>query len=245
MSLFLTSTTLILNSIYFCRDKSIYTIIVNIFSQLYALQSILLLALLFQRLFHVFKGTILSLSSCTITVWWTTYSITIISLIAAAIGHGSFYNEDIGRLILAIGFLMLIIDVIILKVLFLFKLKQVYSDLDCDPKLMTIATKTSLLGIFSILSTIFMSIAAVSAPPKTKSIHINFIIGSFITNDLITNFWCAILMFNQFNDCYLRICKSCDAKCRTCWFRIVGRDEVMIKQELEECQVDQLPPTTV
>lgn len=219
-------------SIYFCHDITIYNFINYLYTLAYTSQTFLLLAILFARLYFVFNGTAYALSPRLIKAYWIFYILTGIMFLIAGYAFANLYNTFIGLILVGLGFLFYLSLAIILMVLFIRKLIQVYKGLDSDPTLIATITKTGLLCIVSISSTILLVILTLLTP-STKSVHVNLIVGVATTNDLATNFWCTILSFKAFDHWYLKICGCCDSKCKLCWHRCAGKDADIMRKEME------------
>ena len=229
---FLSLVHLTFDEMYFCRDISVYTITHTVTSLIYSIQTLLLLAVLFIRLYFVFDGTMFALSPTLIKSYWIIYIFTIILTVCAGIFYSNSRRTFIGLLIVGSGFLMVIIIMVILIILFLYKLIQVYKSVDGDPELIAIITKTSLLAIISTSSTIILAMITLITP-SSESIHFVFLNVLFVTNDFVTNFWCIILSYTEYSAWYLKLCKCCDNKCKWCWYRIVGKDITMLTKQIE------------
>ena len=228
ISIFLSIIANTTYTLFICRSFKMYTILINILNQCYAIQTLLLDGILFARLYYVFEETLFSLSKTTIRLYWIFYSIMCLVFISAAIAVGN-YRETIPGIILAgSAFLMLISAVIILISLFLYKMTQVYKFIHtnkgkANPALLKIITKTSTLAIISVLATLLDSIG-IMIVPFARTIHCEFMANLLFTFDLFTNFWCIILSYHWYHEWYIKMCGGLDRKCTKCWHKIVSSD---------------------
>ena len=251
--IFLYLLTLIPRGIFFCQNHDTYQMITNISSQFYVIQTLLLLAILFMRLYFIFAETTFALSQATVGIYWIIYSLCTLLFIAAAIAFANFSQRSIASVIIGSAFLMLIIMMSILIILFLYKMTQVYTGVDhmhqnSNPALIRIITKTSILASISITLSLLNAIAVIlEVLPSTASIHIIFISKLFNVYDVFTNFWCVILSFSGYNNWYLKICKGCDSKCISCWHSIVGlmsKQQTRLRQEIQMSDNDTMKQQT-
>ena len=210
-----------------CQNVGAYMMVRDIAALLFVIQTLLLLAILFMRLYVVFKGTMYALSSVTIKLYWIIYSLCILFFIVAGISFVNLSQTIIGSIIVAFAFLLIIIMVSVLIALFLYKMAQVYKSVDTEnsnPALIAIITKTNLLAIISIVSTLITAIfVTLETSIWSNSIPVFMISRLLVINDVFTNFWCIILSSSIFNNWYLKICKCCHLRCESCWYRIVGK----------------------
>ena len=97
----------------------------------------------------------------------------------------------------------------------------------------TMITRNTLLSCISISMSIVFTLMAILLP-ATKSIHFAVVGGLFISVELMTSFWGAILGYRAFNDWYIKICGCCDRKCKSCCGSIIGNtDEMQMVKEIE------------
>ena len=246
--IFVSMLSIIFSSIYFCKDIEIYTIATNTFIQAVNIQGLLLLGILFARLYVVFDKSMFALSPITIRLYSIFYSMMIIVSFVAAVAYPNFKGSVIELVIVAFACLLFILLVTALISLFLYKVAQVYRYVntknkspDEDTDLIAIITKTSGLGITSIFLTLLHAIFGIIAP-SAKSVHLEMLYKLFAEFDVTTNFWCIILSYKGYNEWYLKICGYCDLKCAVCWHRITRTDS---RDLAENTKVDETNVVTV
>ena len=245
ITIFLSIISGIAFSMYFCRDLATYNIVLNVFTQSYVVQTLLLLGILFARLYYVFKESRFPLSKITIKLYVIFYSLMIIFFIVGTAFRTAFRESTVALAIYALAFLMQVIVIVILVSLFLYKITEVYKDMNKDdkgninPKLIIVVTKTSVLASISISITLVTAIAAIITP-STRSVHVVFGTRILSIFDLATNFWCIILSYRGYNGWYLKICAYCDSKCAVCWNNIVrakSKESVKCIEETNQTNV--------
>ena len=235
ITIVLSAITMMLYSIYFCRDFNTFTILFNIASLFFVTQSLQLLGILFARVYYVFDGTMFALSTVTVRLWCISYSVMVVMAISAAIATANFRRTIIGSIIIVSAFITLIITIIFLISLFLYKMTQVYKCMNKennDSKFLKIITKTVILTIISISATLLNGIGTAGVA-STKSIHLAMVARFLVLFDLSSNFWCVILGYCGYKDWYLKLCGCCDSKCTACWHKIV-RPESHVLKEISE-----------
>ena len=224
--IFLYLLILIPRGIFFCHNHNTFQVMANISSQLYGIQTVLLSAIFFLRLYFIFAETTFALSQAIIIIYWIIFCLCTSLFIAASIAFSNFSHRFIAPIIIGIAFSMFLITISILIILFLYKLTQVHTSVDqenSDPALIEVITKTSILASISTIISLLNAIAIIlEVLPSTTSIHTIFISKLFNVYDVITNFWCVILSFSGYTDWYLKVCKRCDSICISCWHSIVG-----------------------
>ena len=247
---FLYLSTVIPRGIFFCQNDDKFQIITNISTQLYGIQTELLLAIFFMRLYFIFDETVFALSKATIRIYWIIYCLCTLLWVAAAIAFSNFSHRSIASVIIGIAFSMSLITISILIILFLYKMTQVYTSVDLensDPTYIGVITKTSILAsISTTLSLLNAIVIILEVLPSTRSIHIIFISKLFNVYDVFTNFWCVILSFSDYADWYLKICRGCDSRCVSCWHSIAGlmsEKQTKLRQEIKMSEIDAVTTT--
>ena len=85
ITIFFAIVIVIFHSIYWCRHSKTFTIFANLFSQLYSIQTGLLIGLLLARLHFVFDGTVFALSKLTVKLHLIYYALSMIVMIVDAL----------------------------------------------------------------------------------------------------------------------------------------------------------------
>ena len=241
ITIFVAIILVIFYSIYFCRNFERFTISLHILSLLYIVQTMLLLGIVFARLYIVFVGSIFALSTIIIRLYLILYIICMSLSLIAAITFSNWADRTTTLIISGLAYLLFIILMIMVVSLFISKMVQVYRNVDNDnanPKLITIITKTCILALGSLFITLLNASATVIGRSST-SVHILLFSNLFTVFDLVSNFWCIILTYGVFHDWYLKVCRCCDAKCTKCWHKIV-RTERNKLQLGEAIKLDQM-----
>lgn len=228
MDIFIAHILWVLASLFTCNNLTLYHLMLNMWLQLFVLQKLLWLALLFKRLDFIFIASPFKLSSRTLRLFWISYFTLIIIGIASAVGYGNYYDSVATLILLLIASMMGIGLTLSVMYLFIYKLIAVYKMTNRDPELLTMITRDSLLSFIEIIMTIiFMTSIVLSS--GTESIHVDLIIDVLASIDLFTSFWGVILGYQAFNDWYLKLFGCCDGKCKSCCNAIItGKDENVI-----------------
>ena len=240
ISIFFTIVASVFSSLSVCRgiETEIYNVFINALSLLYVLQTMLLLWILFARLYFVFDDTTFALSSVTIKLYLVSYALFIIASIVTAIVYSNCRELYIIPIIMILLLIMFIFILIALVSLFIYKLAQVHKSVDAqnsNSTLIEVITKTSVLATFSILSTLLL-IAGFIWKRSIDSPHTSALFALLTIFDTTANFWCVILNNRSFNDWYLKLCGRCNSQCIVCWNKIVekeSKDTVKMKPEVQ------------
>ena len=233
IAIFASIILMIVFSFYRCRDAYIYGIVYNLLTQSYVIQTLLLLGILFARLYFVFKRSSFALSTTAIKSYWIFFSLVVVDYISAGIVFANpVVGTTFGLTIIASAFAMLIIMVVWLVILFLYKLIQVYKIQKGNDKsgLVGVITKTSILTIISIFATLLNALTAIAGAGDYHNLIAVF--------DFMTNFWCIILSFNGYHDWYRKMCGYCDSKCAACLYKIVliKMNQTNEQERVESCE---------
>jgi len=228
--IFLTFFAILFLSLTICNYPYLFQWALVIYSQLYSIQCLFLLAFLSCKLYFVFKGSVFALSRRTIIICSTLYAITTLFGILAAIAYPNYQHMSLMDTIsVFMACFMVIVMAILVNVMLIAKLVQVYKMADSDQYFIDVVTKTSLLALISTGSFLVLSTLAVMGPFH-NSFHVGFVEKLCLIVDCFTNFWCTLLSFKHFDGWYLKLC--CDSKCKKTWYCILGRDEPMMCREL-------------
>ena len=194
----------------------------------YPVQTLLLLALLFRRLYQTYKNVpSLSISKATVVSFTICYIITAIVFISGGIMYVTF-PIGIGALIYTLSSVLTITLTLILFGNYVYKMYTMYRSTK-DEDLIKIIAKNSLLAITSMIITI-LSFVAFSLIPVFHSMHYIFIVDLFLITDIYTNALCIFLTYRVWDRYYYKICGYCDSKCiRKC---IENKDLENIKTEM-------------
>ena len=211
----------LVEKIYFCFDYQFSLKFARIVKDLYSIQTVIVIGILFYRLYKVFGRKPFQLSKFVTYSFITCYTFLCVLLIFFNIfGMTSMINYAISVIVGVIIFIYILIMNVWLVFLFIFKLIQTYGCEEADESLIELITKISILCFTSAFTVLLTSIF-VSLSLEITSYHWYFILDIFVIMDLYTNFLCVLLSFRYFDRFYLTICKCCDHQCYECWRRCI------------------------
>ena len=217
----------------YCHDLNLNALLRAIAVDLHSLHTLLLVGILFHRLYIIFKDTSMAISKPTLIFFWTYFLITMLILVVGSILFGFYYYHTITSIMLAICGLLVVTLTVFLVCLFVNKLyithKRNMSQQNEDGLKHTI-TKTSLLTLISTCNTIFAYIV-IAVWTYIDSIHFSFMRDILIILDMYTNFVCVLLSYKYFDGYYDKLCGKCDNGCDRLWTKIfVDKNQEMINQ---------------
>eukprot|EP01084_Bolivina_argentea_P068897 125414_1 len=219
ITIFVTFIGYIMVFINYCHNKKLYALLVSACNLLYAMQTTMLLQILFYRLFHVFKDTMLAFSKYTIVPWisytvlfWMVYFIGfILYFISGKVQTGSFIISTAGGLVILAT--IWLVSMFIYKLIQAHKLCQSTAD---GRKLVNVVTKTSLLCFISTFN-IMLTCIVLPLVSSSGSIHLDFLFRIILITDMFTNFLCILLSYSYFGSSYQIFCGCCHTKCNSAW----------------------------
>ena len=214
---------------------NLYIIFQNGTTQLYVAQTIMLLGILYHRLYFVFHKTCHKLSLLTTRIFVICYLFTSISFIFAGYMYANYMNT-IGPSIIALVSLLVIFMIIFLISLFIYKLLKVYKSNEQNAvikqNLLNVITKHSLLTFISTFNVILSAISS-GLRPVFNSVYWDFFFTVIINIDMFSNFFCIYLSYQYFDPWYKKICSCCHSKCMTFWNICVGNGDAAMQMEME------------
>ena len=174
-------------------------------------QTLLLMGLLFYRLYRTYHSVpSLQLSKCSIITFSIYY---IITCIVYYVGN-TFYvlspTED-GTWHYAVSSILTVILAVILFAVYIFKMYGIYAKTK-DQDLINLISKNSLLAIISVLVTLLDMTSWAFVQP-ISSPHYNVFVDFLIVSDIYTNALCIFLSYKVFEGYYYKVCGFCDSKC--------------------------------
>ena len=200
-----------------CHGGISMEIAINVTSVLYVFQLIMLLGILFFRLYLSFRATAFTISKCTIWSFSIYYSLTSICGVFGAISVST--ASTLGQSILGGTMGLTLLLALWLICLFLYKLTQIYKASKSkggDDELVRVITKTSLLCFISTLNSI-LSLSIIPYSISSTSIHVKFVAAIVNIIDIYTNFLCIYLSYTYFARFYALLCGCCDMSCQYLW----------------------------
>ena len=220
---------------YQCHSYRISTPIHIVGITLYTSQTLILMGLLFYRLYRTYHGVpSLSLSKCTLITFTIFYVITCIAFLSGSTLYVISPAKG-GTLLYSISSIFTICLAVSLFGVYIFKMYSIYKTTK-DEDFISLITKNSLLAIFSISVTLF-NFVLFAFVDTAHSAHYGFFVDIFIVTDIYTNALCIFLSYKTFDPYYYKICGLCDTHCiRKC---VVNENAVIIKRNMElETTVD-------
>lgn len=203
--------------VYFCdTNQAIYQLLLVPFSQLYGTQFYLLMLSLFLRLQYVLNGTLQAFSRLTLSIM----TIIFILLPVMSVIAGIMYHDPNGRFMVFGAFVIALALIISILFMYIRKLLAIYKNIDSDPKLIEIITKTTILTLISISATFLTSMCITMKPIMSEFMDFQVIETFILYIDVYTNFLCVVLTYRYFDKYYSLLCKGMHSKCESMWFRI-------------------------
>ena len=232
---FLTHIDLIPAHLSHCRHPKNVEIFYNLLTQLYASQTFLLIGLLYQRLWYIFKETTMALKNCTNISFLIFYIINLCALVFGAYSYSNAFVDS--SLAVSFAASLSILLIIFLDFLFIYKLYVVNKSATATKnKLSKTITKTSVLAIISTSLTMVFG-TATTLEPIIDSIHFSFVVNLLFIADVYSNFLCIWLSYSHFNAYYLKICSCCDSKCKAIWARCLKNNTLELSvTKIEDTQ---------
>ena len=217
---------------YECHNGDIANYLHFIAAMFYNIQTLMLLKLLFYRLYKTYNGTRLRLSLTTIRLFIILDIITSIAFVFGGIMY-SLFRDGIGGQIWSLASIMVIGETCILLLMFLYKMYTIYKN-SKDIDLVKIITKTSLLALVSTLISILVFISFYFIGIFLTA-HYNYMVDVLLVCDMYTNALCIFLSYKKFNGYYVKLCGCGDSKCQRCWMSCVKNQELelSVKQGIE------------
>ena len=218
-----------------CNHKRIFFNLTTAGILLYTLQNLLLLAILFHRLYAVFDKTSFAMQKSTRTIFFVILSI---SYIVAYVGYALvLINEEWGvyaGLMALSGIVTVMMDVWLMA-MFIFKLFKVHRAVEWkhnNTKLLHVVTKTSVLCLISSIN-IMLTIVSGICGIIFDSAYVWFIYDVATIADMYSSFLCIYLSYSHFSDSYDKICALCHSKCYVFWRKCVdNKDERKLKEQI-------------
>eukprot|EP01084_Bolivina_argentea_P083378 150956_1 len=201
--------------ISYCDHNKLHKVFAMIGPLLYALQTILLIGILFYRLLAIFQDTVFALRKWISTLFLLLYTITAVIFVFASVMWSISYA--ISSWSSFVTGILVIFLIVYLNALFIYKLIKANNNCEQkDQQLIMVITKTALLSFISTFVTLSCAIFF-SLGPSIDSIYWGFIRDLLILADEYTNFACVFLSYAYFKRYYEKICSKCDATCRILW----------------------------
>eukprot|EP01083_Nonionella_stella_P313411 1125012_1 len=210
----------------YCLDAPLIHISALLGNTCYALQYVVLLAMLWRRLCIVFEDSPFAVSNRTKRIFWMTYALQILFAMAAV--GDSYFSHNNNPLWSAISLILACCAVIVLIAtlvgLFIFKLlvmsriqvrTTVGNSDDTNGQRMELVTKLFILTLASIISFFVMLLVACIAYAVGigDNVYLGFVYKLTLTMDTFTNFLSIVLGITELNHIYMNLWFMSDPMC--------------------------------
>ena len=199
-----------------CYGYKFNSILHQIVTQLFIIQTLVFLGALFYKLYTVFRETRLRLSRFTSTLWMFMYGLTAVLCIVSGFAYSLYRKSFLIPILSAFVGILLMILIVFVIFMYLYKLVIVYKSSSQDTELLALITKTSLLASISIFVSIFTFIL-VALLPVINSPHFGFAYNIIVGVDMYSNFLSIFLSYRYFENFYFKLCHCCNSKCQYFW----------------------------
>eukprot|EP01083_Nonionella_stella_P004870 14235_1 len=208
--------------IFYCHNAKVSHVFGALDVQIYIFQMLILLGILFYRVWIVFTNSTFELSIATIRFFVALYIFTWIDLILFGVLSAAYWLFDVWLIditayviIAATGSCCIFVLNVSLIYLFIYKLVQAFKSLSNNrDNLLQLITKTSLLFF---VSTLTLLLFVISPPLRNlRSVHWDFVCDVVLIGDVYANFMCIWLSYQFADDYYDKICGVCHRKCYGC-----------------------------
>ena len=177
----------------------------------YSTQTLILLGLLFYRLYMTYRRVpALALSKSAIITFIIFYIVTCIIFLTGSTLY-TLAPAGIGGKLYAMSSVCIILLSIAIFGVYIHKLHSIAKTSN-DEELLNMIAKNSLLAIVSISVTLFNFILF-ALIETFMSPHYGVVVDTFIISDIYTNALCVFLSYKTFDVYYYKICGYCDTKC--------------------------------
>ena len=213
-------------------NTSIYLVIELSAGTFFFMQSYLLPVIFFDKVHNIFKNGSFRLKKYTIYSYRTAFTFQIFYILITFILRGLQILSSYMLYVMAIGlFFYFLLVTISLVILFIYKLLQVYKNLNKDEYneetefLIEPITKVTILSSISVTMTLINAVFCITYVLYDYSA----IVGKFCnytgTLDVYTNFLCIIFCNKMFKKNYQQICSNLDKRCNNYWKMMVSEDK--------------------
>ena len=190
---------------------------------IYALQSITLTFVLFERLVFIFKDTQFRLSQCTIILYISLViigSLTVVTAFSMQLFFDTQY-QFIALVLSSFAALDYVFLVIWLNVLFVRKVSRVQASSNMNKnnrqKLLDTIIKSTILCITSTSFIILYLVVYLVYVGTSGSLILFVVTTPLFIADLYSNFLCVLLSYSYFNRWYYKLCGKCHRQCISYW----------------------------
>ena len=246
----------LINNCY-AKDHKLHNLLILSVTSFYSLHVLLLILLLFTRLYFVFQSSSYRLSKCCVYFF---IFLCIVGIIDALIFIYFFvfnHHKQFAAIFYFIGTLLIVLTTIWVISLYIYKLfrvirgsyvhrhrKESLGSIKKDPLIQIISKYTILAIICVITACIFWSVAVFWPRPNWFLYKIFWHL--FLWIDVTANVLCFTAGFSYMNEMYLKICGCLDRNCRICCGNLVllslGQDlRNVTKLRKNQSQMSELP----
>ena len=200
-----------------------------IFGFTYTLQIMLVLIILFLRVYFIFQTSAYAISKATIGIFLIVFVSIPPTVGVVEFWYHTSHHSESSSIGLAICYFVNILVMLSLLLLFIHKLFTIYGHLpkiedikqsETHRSLMRVITRTVVLTSISVIFTLTASIGFITIDKLNK---LGFMIVTImVVIDVFTNFVCILLSYAYFNDYYDKLCGRFDIFCGGICNKITG-----------------------
>jgi len=209
--------------IFRCYDHDLHRIFYSIAGQFYVAGYFCLIALLYARLYKIFKDTLHAISGRGHIIFGALYGVAIIDGTFAAFFYVHSSQALLTVALTTLFLVMTIVLIITLVLLFIRKLFAVYKTAGHDEDITVSITKSSLLAIIS-LAVSFVSFTSTILAVVAHSVHLEFILVLITLTDSLCNAIVIFLSYSPATASYDVVCGKCHKQWHMLWSQCANVD---------------------
>jgi len=210
----------------FCRgDLKLLITGLNWGGQMFSIQTLMLIGILYYRLYSIFNETPMALSKV-MNIAFSIYYLLMSIFLIFGLGVWANYFAN-SSLILAICGLLVVAAIVFLQFMFSYKLYRVHKSVGRhghEQGMKAIIVKNTLLAVISTSVTLLLFVM-IALDPIVNSVHFMFFRSTCAALDLYTNYFCILLSYSYFDAYYVKLCGCCDRGCHRMWSKCLVRKE--------------------
>ena len=235
-----------LHNLLACIDPTISESLIPPFVLFRLSQLITLIYIWFYRISIAFSGSIFELSTTstrTFNICFIMFILYLLATFAGIMGTSSVERNVNGIYLIVIfaiaSFGLYLLFVVSLLILFVYKLVQVYRNVDNNERYLFIITKITLLNWTSFVTTIIFMIFLVISRSNDHLYQLEIVSEFIDIMDNFSNFVFIILSFHAYDNHYLKTCKYCHNICYLGCSKLFGinsktMDDIILDKTMSE-----------